>query len=434
MEKCDLIVKGKYVLPMDTSMSIINDGLIAVSGNTILEVGTQDELDSKYEAKEMIDAGNSIIMPGLINTHTHAAMTYFRGLADDLPLQEWWEKHMFPAEKNNINKEFIKKATELAVLEMIKSGTTMFNNMYFFENETAKVAEASGIRAMLGEGILNFPTPSCNNGEEAIKETLNLEEKYRDSELISVGLAPHSIYTCSKELLIKVSDISKELNIPIHIHISETKKEIEDCRKENSKTPVEYLDEIGLLNERTISAHSVWLTESDIKIFKKRKVSVSHNPISNMKLASGIMSAAKMIDKKITVGIGTDGVASNNTLDMFSDIRTCALLHKVNDLEPTRTNAREVIKMATLDGARVLGKEKEIGSLEKGKKADIITINLDKAHLSPMYDPFSHLVYCVNGGDVVNTIINGEVVMRDGVVKTVDEGRVLEEANDYRIK
>jgi 5-methylthioadenosine/S-adenosylhomocysteine deaminase len=437
--QCDLIIKGKYILPMDSDFTIINNGMVVVDNNhrkggtsKIVAVGSEKELSNKHRAPEIIDAGNSIVMPGLINTHTHAAMTYFRGLADDLPLAEWWEKYLFPAEKNNLNPDFIRKASELACLEMVKSGTTCFNDMYYFQDITAEIALKAGIRVMAGEGILSFSTPSCETPDLAINKTLKFINKFKDSELVNVAFAPHSIYTCSKDILINVKELADKYKALIHIHVSETKKEILDSKKEHGKSPVAYLDELGLLGENIIAAHSVWLDKDDLEIYRKRNVKVSHCPISNMKLASGIMPVAEMLDKGIVVGLGTDGAASNNTLDLFSDMRVCALLHKVNQLEPTIINAREVVRMATINGARVLGLEDKIGSLEVGKRADIITINLDKPHLLPIYDPYSHIVYCVNRGDVSEVVINGQIIMRNREVNKIDEEKVLREASNFK--
>jgi len=437
----DLIIKGKYILPMTFGLPVINNGAIVIDKNhrkggasSIIAVGQEKELNDKYKAKEVIDVGNSIIMPGLINTHTHAAMTYFRGLADDLPLKEWLEKHIWPVEAKYINSDFVKKVALLSCLEMIKAGITCFNDMSFFEEETAEATVKAGIRIMIGEGILNFPTPSCKIPDKAINKTLKFINKFKDSELVNVAFAPHSIYTCNKDILIKVRGLADKNNVPVHIHVSETKKEVDDCKKEHDKSPVVYLDEIGFLGENVIAAHSVWLDEDDLEVYKRRGVKVSHCPISNMKLASGVMPGEEILDKGIIVGLGTDGAASNNTLDLFSDMRACALLHKVDKLEPIAINAREVVKMATINGARVLGLEDKIGSLEVGKRADIITINLNKPHLLPIYDPYSHIVYCANSGDVDDVIINGQIIMRNRGVKTIDEEKVLKEASNFKIK
>ncbi len=359
MQNCDLIVKGKYVLQMDDEMSVIENGMVVVEKNKIIVLGKEKELKNKYEAKEIIDARNGIIMPGLINTHTHAAMAYFRGLADDLPLNEWLSKRIWPAEAKFVKPNFVKKSSELACLEMIKSGATCFNDMYFFQEITAKVAEKAGMRMLSGEGILDFPTPSCKTPDEAIAKTMELIGRFKNSELVNIAFAPHSIYACGKNVLIKIKELAEEYNLPIHIHLSETKKEVEDCKNKHGKSLAEYLDEIGLLSEKTIAAHSVWLSENDLEIYKNRGVKASHCPASNMKLASGIAPVPEMLDDGIIIGLGSDGAASNNTLDLFSDMRACALLHKVDKLNPTVLSAREVVRMATINGAKVLNLNKK---------------------------------------------------------------------------
>ena len=424
---CDLIIKGKYVLPMDDELSIVKDGFVAVSKNKIVAVGVGDEIKN-YQAGETIDAGDSIIMPGLINTHTHAAMTYFRGLADDLPLDIWLNQHIWPAEAKYVNADFVKQAGELACLEMIKAGVTAYNDMYFFGEAMAAPAIKANLRAVVGITILDFKNP-----REGISEAVDLAKKYKDNELVKIILAPHAIYTCSKENLLKIKQIAEAENMRLHIHVSETKKEVDDCLAAHGKTPVGYLDELGLASDKLTAAHSVWLKDNDLEIYKNRGVKVAHCPISNMKLASGAAPLKHILEMGITVGLGTDGAASNNTLDLFSDMRACALMHKVNNFDPTAISAREVVKMATIDGAKVIGEDKEIGSLETGKKADIITINLNKPHLVPIFNPYSHLVYCVNSGDVENVIVGGKVIMKNRDVKTLDEEKILTEAKKFKL-
>lgn len=421
---CDLLIKAKYILPMNDALDIIQNGFVAILGNKIIAIGSTDDVKN-FEAREKIDAGNSILMPGLINTHTHAAMAMFRGLADDLPLNDWLQNHIWPAEAKYVKPDFVRTSVSLACLEMIKSGTTCFNDMYFFEEVTAEDVEKIGIRAILGEATLDFPTPSCQTPTETIRKTIELAKKFKNNELINIAIAPHSVYALSEENLIKVKEISFEFNLPIHIHVSETKKEIEDCQKQNKLSPVAYLDSLGVLSRPVTAAHSVWLDKNDLEIYKKNNVKVAHCPASNMKLASGVSPVAKMINQGIIVGLGTDGVASNNTLNMFGEMRLAALLHKVSNFNPTLVSAREAVKMATIDGARVLGSENEIGSLEIGKRADMISIDLDQAHLTPMYDPYSHLVYAARGSDVNDAIINGKIIMRNREVSTIEEEKVL---------
>ena len=431
---CDLIIKGKYVLPMNEKMSVIEDGAVVVVDNIIKEVGLSKDIEQKFVVKKVIDVGFGIVMPGMINTHTHSAMAYFRGLADDLPLHDWLEKHIWPTEAEYIQSEFVKESTELACLEMIRAGVTCFNDMYFFEEETGEMAEKAGMRAVLGETVLDFPTPSAKEANETFDKTFFQLDKFKNSDLVKIALAPHAIYTCGQKSLERVKKEAEERKLLIHIHISETKKEVDDCIEKNGMSPVEYLDKIGLLTERTIAAHSVWLSDKDLDIYEERGVKVSHCPLSNMKLASGVTVLPKMIEKGIVVGLGTDSVASNNTLDLFSDMRACAMIHKVNNLEPTLVSAKEVVRMATIDGAKVLGLDKEIGSLEAGKKADIITIDLNKPHLVPIHNPYSHLVYCVGSEDVNDVIVDGKVLMRDRGVKTINEKEVLQKAKEFQIK
>lgn len=424
----DLLVKGKYILTMNDKLEIIQDGFVAVKDGKIQAIGKGPEAPA---AKEIMDTGNSIIMPGLINTHTHAAMAYFRGLADDLPLKTWLNDHIWPAEKKYLNPNFVRISSELAILEMIKSGTTCFNDMYFFEEITGEVAEKAGIRAMLGEAILDFPTPSSKTPQDTIDRTISQADQFKNSELVKIAVAPHAIYTCSKEYLEKAAQVAKEKNLLVHIHLSETKQEILEAKEKHGKSPVKYLDELGLFENKTIAAHGVWLDDDDIDILFKKKVAIGHCPISNMKLASGIMPLTKVLKKDITVGLATDSAASNNTLDLFSEMRISALIHKVTGNDPSLAKASEIINMATMGGAKALGLEEKIGSLEVGKSADMITINLDRPHLSPIYDVYSHLVYCTCQNDVDNVIINGKVVMKNGETKTLEESNILKKISKY---
>lgn len=432
--KIDTIIKGRYLLPMDEDLTIIKDGAVAIRGKKILDIDRAIDIEKEYQAEETIDAGNSIVMPGLINTHAHAAMTYFRGLADDKPLEDWWFNHIRPAEIKFVKPEFVKKATELACLEMIKSGTAIFNDMYYFSNEIAQVCKLANIKVMLSDALIDFPAPSYKNIDEALDLFHNFYKKYKNDDLVKVSIQPHTIYTCGKETLLKTKEIADQFKIPIHIHVSETEVEVNNCLEEHGVSVVKYLDNLGILGNNVIAAHSVWLDDDDLEIYKKRDVKVSHCPTSNMKLASGIAPITEMLKHNIKVGLGTDGAASNNTLDLFSEMKTTALLGKVKKLDPTVVPAREVVKMATIEGAKVLGLDKEIGSLEAGKQADLITIDLDKPHLTPIYDPYSHLVYCVTAQDVQNVIINGKIVMRDRVALTLDEEKILHEAKTFIIK
>lgn len=430
MTRCDLIIKGKYVITTNNNSEIIKDGAVAIDKEKIVSIGNGKVIENNFQAEEVVDAGNSIIMPGLINAHTHVAMSYFRGLADDLGLDEWLEKHIWPAEAKYVKPDFVEKSTELGCLEMIKAGITCFNDMYFFEERTAEVVKKIGMRAVLGEGILDFSTPSCKTPAETIAKTVGLINKYRDDGLIHIAFAPHAIYTCSGKTLKEVKEKAGD-NL-IHIHISETKKERDDSIKKCGKTPVQYLDAIKFLDKNVVAAHCVWVDEKDLEVLAEKNVKIVHNPISNMKLASGmapILSAYKK--HKITVALGTDSAASNNTQDLFTDMRVAALMHKISNEDPVALSAEEIVKMATINGARALGWDAQIGSLTIGKQADIITIDLDQPHLQPIYNPYSHLVYCANAGDVSDVVINGKIIMRNRKLVDIDEEKIITEAKNF---
>lgn len=433
MTKCDLLISGKIILSMDKELNVFNDSSIVVSDGKIVDIGLSDELIQKYQAAKIIKTGNSLIMPGFINTHTHAAMTYFRGLADDLELSVWLTEHIWPAEAKYVNDVFVKSATELACLEMIRAGVTTFNDMYFFADESAKVSKSIGMRCLLGETLVGFKTASCKNFEEALEKTQILYDIYSNDELVNISVNAHSIYACNEKCLKMAKDFSEKLNLPIHIHICETKKEINDAQKEFGLSPVEYLENLGLLNSKTIAAHAVWLSALDIEILKKRDVKICHNPVSNMKLASGLAPVAEMLSNGLIIGLGTDSAASNNTLDLFSEMRTASLIHKGFYLDSTALSAEEIVKMATINSAKVLGMDKEIGSLEIGKRADIVSINLDKPHLVPLFSPYSHLVYATNSGDVENVVINGKVIMENKEILTIDEKEVIKKAQSFSL-
>lgn len=434
MKEADLLVKGKYVLPMTRHNDMIKDAGVVVRDSTIIDIGSTRSLNEKYHFNKTINAVNGIVMPGLMNTHTHAAMVMFRGLADDLPLDTWLNKYIWPAELKHLNPEFIDLASDLACLEMIKAGITCFNNMYFFEERTAESAQKAGIRVHIGEVILNFPTSSYKTVQEALQITEKQILKYKDNNLVDVCIAPHSIYTTDEKLLKAVKEMAEKHNTKIHIHLSETEDEYNDCLKTHAKTPVEYLDSINFLSNNIIAAHGVWLSASDLEILKKRSVSISHNPVSNMKLASGVAKIAQMTEMGINVALGTDGAASNNSLDMFSEMKMCSLLQKVTNQKPTDIKAEEAIMMATRNAAISLGKEQETGTLEIGKKADIITINLNRPHLTPIYNPYSHLVYCSNASDVMDVVVDGKILMKARKVLVLDEKGVLNKANKYHKK
>jgi 5-methylthioadenosine/S-adenosylhomocysteine deaminase len=413
---------------MDSQYTLIAMGAVAVSADRIVEIGTEDALTASYQPSKTIDAQGGIIMPGLVNTHTHAAMTCFRGLADDLPLVTWLHDYIFPAEAK-LTFDNVYQGTRLACSEMILSGTTTFCDMYLFEEAVARAAKEAGMRAVVGEVIYDFPSPNYGPVEEGLKYTEALIEKWRDDPLITIAVEPHSPYLCSPELLNKARAIADQNKVPMVIHLSESEKEVSEIKKRYGCTPVAHLAEIGFLSPNLIADHCVVLTGEDIVLLKDFDVKVAHNPESNMKLASGIAPIPELLRHGITVGIGTDGCASNNNLDLLQEMDTASKLHKVHTLDPTVMDARTVVRMATIDGARVLGMGDITGSLQAGKKADIIIIDTRRPHLIPMYNIYSHLVYAVTGSDVTTAIVNGQVLMEGRVLTTLDLDEVMASVN-----
>ena len=428
-ETVDILIVNGTVITMDSNRTILEAGAVVIKDGTIVAVGPSESLKSKFKAKETINANGKIVMPGLINTHTHAAMVIFRGFADDLPTQEWLENYIWSAEAKYINAETVRLGTLLAIAEMIRSGITTFNDMYFFEDEVVQAAKEAGIRAVVGECLLDFPTPNKKTPQEGLKYTEMLIQKWRDDPLITVAVAPHAPYTCSPEILKSAKNLSDKYNVPLHIHLSETEKEVNDIQKKYSLTPVEYLDSLGVLGDNVIAAHCVHLTEEDIQLIVQRKVGVAHDPESNMKLASGVAPIPDLLDAGVKIGLGTDGAASNNDLNMFEEMDTTAKLHKVFRHDPTVIDARTVVEMATIGGARVLGLNDQIGSIEGGKKADIIIINLNKPHTVPLYNPYSHVVYAIDGADVETVIIEGRIVMRNHKILTISEDEIIQDVH-----
>jgi len=434
MQNVDYIIYGDYVLPMDEGLTVIKDGAIAVSGTNILEVGTSKEISKKYASEAIIMGEGKAVFPGLINTHTHAAMVYFRGIADDLPLKEWLENHIWPAENRWLGPEFISDAIELACLEMLKGGVTTYNDMYFYEDAAGKVAKKIGMRAVLGVGILDFPSKSANTTDEYFANAESFIKNWKGDELITPCIAPHALYTCGTESLKRARRIADKYDIPIHIHLSETKWEVNEIKNRYRMTPVEYLDSLGFLDEKVLAAHCIWVEDDEIDLLAKRKVGVSHCMESNLKLASGFAPVVTMLMAGIKVTFGTDGAASNNDLNILSEMSTTAKVHKALSNNPTVLDAKTVLLMATKWSAEVLGLGDKIGSIEKGKKADIVTINLKKPHLTPMYDVYSHIVYAAMASDVDTVMVNGKVVVNNSKFCNGDEEKILAKAKEWEGK
>jgi 5-methylthioadenosine/S-adenosylhomocysteine deaminase len=367
-------------------------------------------------------------MPGLINTHTHAPMVLYRGLADDRALMDWLQKYIFPAEAKTVNPAFVRAGTRLAALEMIRSGTTTYADMYYFEEEIARVTRAAGLRGVLGQTIIKFPAPDAKTPEEGLSRTERFIKEFASDDLIVPAVAPHAIYTLEAETLKSARELANRQHVPVILHLAETQDEVKIAAEQHQATPVGYLESLGFFGPGTLAAHTVHLTSQDIDILKKRGVGVSHNPESNMKLASGTAPVPALRRAGVPVGLGTDGAASNNDLDMFEAMRQAALLHKLQSGDPRTLPAADVLAMATREGAAALGMEKIIGSLEPGKRADLIVVSMNAARQTPMYDPLSHLVYTTRGDDVRTTIVNGKILMREGKVLTLNEPAVLAEA------
>ncbi|MGE3345034.1 MAG: amidohydrolase family protein [Vicinamibacterales bacterium] len=423
-----LIVTGGTVITMDGEGRVIPNGAVAVYEGDIVAVGTADEIAATYSAPDVIDATDQIILPGLINTHTHAPMVLFRGLADDLALMDWLNNYIFPAEKAMVSEEFVRVGTALAALEMIESGTTTFADMYYFEEVIAEATRDAGLRAVLGQTIIRFPVADAATPEDALDRAEEFLDDWADDELVIPAVAPHAPYTLTPETLRAARALADKYNAPLLIHLAETIDERDTIEAEHKQTPAAFLDGLGLWNGRALAAHGVWLEPSDIEMLAARGVGLSHNPESNMKLASGTASVPAWIEAGIHAGLGTDGAASNNDLDMFEAMRTAALLHKNVAMDPTAMPARLALEMATRRGAQALGLGNKIGSLEPGKIADIIVVNVETAHTTPMFDPISHIVYAAKASDVRHSIVQGRLVMRNKRVMTMNKRRVLEEA------
>ena len=431
MQQVDILIKNGIILTMDSENSIIEGGVLGITGDIISHLHGHDS--RAFEARTTIDARGGLILPGLINAHTHAAMSLFRGLADDLPLMEWLNAYIFPAE-SKMDADFVYKGTMLAAAEMIGTGTTTFCDMYLFEDQVAKAASGSGLRCLVGEVLYDFTSPNYGTIEHGYEYTESLIRKWHDNPLVSVAVEPHSLFTCSPDLLIRANQIALNHDVPLIIHVAETLSEITELKKRYGKTPFEHLDSLGILGPHLIAAHCVHLDDNDIQVIARHGVKVVHNPESNMKLASGIAPVPQLLTGGVTVGIGTDGCASNNNLDLFTEMDMAAKLHKVKAMDPTLMDAVSVLRMATIEGAKALGIGEITGTLEEGKKADIIVVDINKPHLTPMYSPFSHLVYAARGNDVSHSIINGRLVMENRRLLTMDIEEVLAHAREKSMK
>ena len=423
----DIVVHNGLIITVNSDFDIIENGVVCISNGMIHRIETRAHDTPLPEAKEIINANGGIIMPGLVNTHTHLPMTLLRGLADDLPLAQWLDEFIFPCEAKHLTPETVRLGTLVACAEMMLSGTTTCCDGYFFEDDVASAVYKSGIRGVLGQGVIDFPAPGVPDPSDNIKNAVRFVEKWQDvSPLITPSIFCHSPYTCCEETLKKAKAAADLKALLFQIHGAETKSEYVRIQTEQHTTPVKYLDRIGILDENTLIVHGIWLEDDDIEIIAKRRSKVSHNPQSNMKLASGIAPVPSLLTAGVTVGLGTDGCASNNDLDLFREMDTAAKLHKVNLFDPTVMDAKTVLKMATRDGAKAIGLDKHIGSLEPGKQADVIILDTDTPHLVPMYKPVSHLIYTAQGSDVRDVMVAGRILVRNKNLLTLDLEDILE--------
>jgi 5-methylthioadenosine/S-adenosylhomocysteine deaminase len=434
-ESADWIVHGKYVITMDATRRLIPDGAVAVRGSRIVGVGTQAEIRTRFTSPEIIDRSDSLVLPGLIDTHTHAPMSLFRGIADDKHLQDWLENYIFPAESKNVDPDFVKWGTRLACLEMVQAGITTYNDMYYFEMEQAETTKEAGVRGVLAETVIGFPAPDFKSWQATIDGTDKYIQRFAKDDLIVPSVAPHAVYTTPDEALIAAHRLSVKYNVPLTIHVAETEKERVDLLAKRHLTPVQLLAKLGVLDGRVIAAHSVWLDNQDLAIYKEHGTGVAHCPSSNMKLASGVAPVTEMLRLGIHVGFGTDGFAgSNDTADILQEMDIGAKLQKVIRRDPTVLPAEQALEMATLGGARVLGLDREIGSLEEGKRADLITISVAGANAVPMYNVYSQVAYATKAGNVRDVFINGRPIVRDRHPLTLNPEEIYDHAQKYKAK
>ncbi|MGE4085416.1 MAG: amidohydrolase family protein [Vicinamibacterales bacterium] len=424
-----LVVAGGTVITMDAARRLIPNGAVAVDAGRIVAVGPAAEIAAGFRGLDTIDATGQAILPGLVNTHTHAPMVLYRGLADDLALMDWLQQYIFPAEAKTVSPAFVRTGTRLAILEMIQSGTTTYADMYYFQEDIAEVTRAAGLRGVLGQTIIQFPVADAKTPAEGLARAAAYIARFKGDPLIVPAVSPHALYTNDPATLIAARDLAIRERVPLLIHLAETADEVKVAKERGAASPTAYLESIGFFTgATTLAAHGVWVSAEDIAVLKRRNVGVAHNPESNMKLASGTAPVVDYLAAGVALGLGTDGAASNNDLDMFEAMRLASFLAKHSTRDPRAVPAQAALEMATIGGARALAMADRIGSLEPGKRADLITVRLDRARQTPLYDPLSHLVYATHGDDVETTIVDGRVLMRGRVVQTLDAAAVLAEA------
>ncbi len=433
-KNASIIISASWIFTSNLEGQLLSDYSIVIENDKIIDLVPQDKVFDEYEANDTYQLTDHILIPGLINTHTHAAMSLFKGFADDLPLQDWLNDYIWPAEKEFINSSFVKDGSILALSEMIKSGVTTFNDMYFFPDATAEAVKELGVRSNIGLVVLDFPTNYATDPEDYLLKGFEFRDKWRNEELITTSIAPHAPYSVSDEAFTLINTYSEELSINIHTHLHETQWEIEDSIEKYGITPVQRLNNLGIIGPSLMAVHCVHLNDQDMATLAKNKVSIVHNPSSNMKLGSGIADIAKMLKQNLNISLGTDSSASNNRLDIMEEMRLAALLIKGSTKSPESFSANEAIKMATINGAKALGLESIIGSIEKNKKADLVAIDLNSIENQPIYNPLTTLVYSSSRSDVSYVWIDGEIKLKDKKLVKIDEERIIQLAKKWQRK
>ena len=433
-KNASIIISASWIFTSDPEGQLLSDYSVVIENDKIIDLTPQSKVFDEYEADNTYQLTDHILIPGLINTHTHAAMSLFKGSADDLPLQEWSNKHIWPAEKEFVNSSFVKDGSILGLSEMIKSGITTFNDMYFFPDATAEAVKELGVRSNIGLVVLDFPTNYATDPEDYLLKGFEFRDKWRNEELITTSIAPHAPYSVSDEAFTLINTYAEELGVNIHTHLHETQWEIEDSIDKYGITPVQRLNNLGIIGPSLMAAHCVYLNEQDMTILAKNKVSIVHNPSSNMKLGSGIADVAKMLKQNLSVSLGTDSSASNNRLDIMEEMRLAALLIKGSTKSPELIPAKEAIKMATINGAKALGLGSVIGSIEKNKKADLVAIDLSAIENQPIYNPISTLVYSSSRSDVSYVWIDGKIKLKEKKLVDIDEERIIQLAKKWQRK
>ncbi len=434
MQTIDTLIRARWLIPVEPHNTVFEDYSVAIDEGCIIALGPHHDLVKQFQPEQLIELNDHALIPGLVNAHTHSAMSLMRGLADDLPLMTWLQDHIWPAEQRWVSDDFAHDGSQFAIAEMLRSGTTCFNDMYFFADDTARVASTIGMRATVGLILIDFPTAYAADPEEYLRKGLALHDQYRNDPLIHTAFAPHAPYTVSDGPLEKLRVLSDEMDIPIHMHIHETRFEVEDAFRQQGKRPLQRLDELGLLSPAMIAVHMTQLSDAEIQLVADRGCHVVHCPESNLKLASGFCPVQRLIDAGVNVALGTDGAASNNDLDMFGEMRTAALLGKAVAEDAAALSAANTLRMATLNGARALGLGDEIGSIEPGKWADLCAVNLVELETQPLYHPISQLVYACARNQVSDVWVAGRHLLKDRVLTTLDNEELMAQAQSWQRK